>query len=1080
MKKLLCFLFVCSFTLSFGQINPFSERSKLPQTGNAPTVEAFTVNGRTAADEVLPIQPGSFGTVRTQPDKPLKYRYKRNSTGQIIWQKVYPVKSNPGGVIIGGADLSLNTVVNESKLDFQFGELGDFTSLGSTTDELGMAHVRLQQTHNGIPVYGGEWIYHLVNNEVVLGNGRVYENLKTTTTANLNSAKAAQIGLAEVLSDHPKRESVYEFPTPQLMIRVNEEGLATLVYRMEVRPDVLHVYDVWVDAITGAILEKTDLLCSIGATAQAKDLSGTTQTINTYQAGGTYYLVDASRDMFKSSSSIPSKVVGGIQTLDARNTSASTVYHITNSSNSWNDASAVSAHYNAGLSYEYFKSTHGRNSINGSGGTIVSVVNVTEDDGSGLDNAYWNGRWMFYGNGRNAFEPLAGGLDVAGHELTHGVISNTANLEYKNQSGAINESFADIFGVMIDRDDWTLGEDIVKKNVYTSGAMRSLSNPHNGGNSLGDRGYQPKRMSEFYTGSADNGGVHINSGIPNHAFYLFAIAVGKDKAEKVYFRALSQYLTTKSQFLDLRYAVERSATDLYGSTELSEVKKAFDQVEIYDPNNNGSGNGDEPDDLSVNPGTQYIVSADVNSADENTLYRSNTVGEDFLAISKTVPARKASITDDGSEIIFVSSSNELYRITIGSSVTQTKISNDLWANAAISKDGNMLAAVSTVKDSAIYVYHFEKEEWREFRLYNPTYTEGVDAGGVLRADAIEFDPSGQYILYDAESVIENQGGSDYSYWDVGLLHVWDLEKDDWSGGKIEKVFTQLPEGVSIGNASFAKNSPHIIAYDYIDVNSGQSSVVTRNLVTNASSTIYTGSKLGFPSYSIKDDQMIFDAFNTLNEEVVGIVDLQADKLTRDGSATVLIEDAKWASWYATGTRALLSDKKEITSFSFPGLSGSPEGKIEGTTISITLQAGSNLTEMIPTFTHSVNSKVFINGTEQISGVSKVNFSSQVTYTVRAQDGTTQDYQVNATQLADVQQLAKNHWNAYPNPFTERIEIQLVQPGNIQLTNAFGKVVYQRKLTEGHHVLDWSDLPSGTYFLKESSGNRRKVLRLVKL
>ena len=94
-----------------------------------------------------------------------------------------------------------------------------------------------------------------------------------------------------------------------------------------------------------------------------------------------------------------------------------------------------------------------------------------------MDNAFWNGEFMGYGNGNQGFKPLAGALDVAGHEMTHGVIENTARLEYRNQSGALNESFADIFATLIDRDDWTLGEDVVKSNVFPSGALRSLENP---------------------------------------------------------------------------------------------------------------------------------------------------------------------------------------------------------------------------------------------------------------------------------------------------------------------------------------------------------------------------------------------------------------------------------------------------------------------------------------------------------------------------------------------------------------------------------------------------------------------------
>ena len=104
-----------------------------------------------------------------------------------------------------------------------------------------------------------------------------------------------------------------------------------------------------------------------------------------------------------------------------------------------------------------------------------------EDDGSGLDNAYWNGKAMFYGNGATSFKPLAGAIDVAGHEMTHGVVQSTANLEYQGESGAINESIADIFGSMMDPADWLIGEDVVKPGAFPGGALRSLQDPHNGG-----------------------------------------------------------------------------------------------------------------------------------------------------------------------------------------------------------------------------------------------------------------------------------------------------------------------------------------------------------------------------------------------------------------------------------------------------------------------------------------------------------------------------------------------------------------------------------------------------------------------
>jgi Zn-dependent metalloprotease len=115
---------------------------------------------------------------------------------------------------------------------------------------------------------------------------------------------------------------------------------------------------------------------------------------------------------------------------------------------------------------------------------------------------------MWYGNGDQTFTELAGGLDVGGHEMTHGVIEQTANLEYQYESGALNESFADVFAVCIDRGDFKIGEDVVRPLTTTDGCLRNMQFPNSSTPS------QPKHVSEQYFGTQDNGGVHINSGIP--------------------------------------------------------------------------------------------------------------------------------------------------------------------------------------------------------------------------------------------------------------------------------------------------------------------------------------------------------------------------------------------------------------------------------------------------------------------------------------------------------------------------------------------------------------------------------------
>jgi len=206
--------------------------------------------------------------------------------------------------------------------------------------------------------------------------------------------------------------------------------------------------------------------------------------------------------------------------------------------------------------------------------------------------------------------------------MGHGVIDNSANLVYEFQSGALNESFADIFGVMVDREDWTLGEDVVNPTVFTSGSLRNLKNPNN---NLTPRdvstGWQPKHMSEYLELpiGADNGGVHINSGIPNHAFYLFATTdgIGKERAEQVYYKALtSHFLMANSEFIDCRNAIIIAAQQLYGTSAANAAAAAFDQVGIYDASHNNQ-NAVVFKDLRIDATYEHISVLVEISGDEN-------------------------------------------------------------------------------------------------------------------------------------------------------------------------------------------------------------------------------------------------------------------------------------------------------------------------------------------------------------------------------------------------------------------------------------------------------------------------------
>ncbi len=467
-------------------------------------------------------------------------------------------------------------------------------------DDLGFTHIRLQQTAQGIPVYGADlWVHFTPQGKLII-NGRYQREpdpamlLPNLTQEDAIAAAKQHLSEHMALQELPQsiREQFdYETVPVALVVYTSRAYIRSqhLAYHVTLRPNLVHRHELFIDAQTGALLHDFDHTCSIQATGTAQDLNGVSRSIQIWNEGGTYYAIDASRDMYTgSNNSLPQAGQGAIYTLDVQNNnhqSNDAFYVTSNNPNSWSPT-AVSAHYNAGESYTYFLNTFGRNAIDGTGGDIISYVNVVDDQGQGMDNAYWNGAAMFYGNGNLGFFPLAASLDVGGHEMSHGVIQETANLVYQDQPGALNESFADIFGVMIDRDDWYLGEGVTRTSYIATGRLRDMSDPHNGGSSLNDNGWQPKHMDEIYTGQQDNGGVHINSGIVNYAFYLYATAIGKDDAEQVYYRALANYLNRSSEFIDCRLAVVQAATDLFGanSTQVTAAQSAFDQVGIFNGN----------------------------------------------------------------------------------------------------------------------------------------------------------------------------------------------------------------------------------------------------------------------------------------------------------------------------------------------------------------------------------------------------------------------------------------------------------------------------------------------------------------
>ena len=250
---------------------------------------------------------------------------------------------------------------------------------------------------------------------------------------------------------------------------------------------------------------------------------------------------------------------------------------------------AVNEAYNhSGTTYDFYKKIFNRNSLDDRGMTLVSSVHL----GRKYNNAFWNGEQMAYGDGDGViFIRFTKSLDVVGHELTHGVVTHTCNLDYRNESGALNEHFADVFGSLVKqwkrkhtaaKADWLIGPDLMGPGTKAKSLRTFKEGPAYENDPILGSDPQPKHLKDKYSGGADSGGVHINSGIPNHAFYLLATSLGGyawEKAGRIWYQTMLA-LTPSSVFADM---VERSTQvsgGLFGagSTEEKAVTKAWKSV----------------------------------------------------------------------------------------------------------------------------------------------------------------------------------------------------------------------------------------------------------------------------------------------------------------------------------------------------------------------------------------------------------------------------------------------------------------------------------------------------------------------
>lgn len=484
-----------------------------------------------------------------------------------------------------------------------------FRTLRVTRDKRkGLAHVRVEQAHRGIPIVGAEMIVHVreKTGEVTGVNGKFMSMNGMPVKARLGSALAMKIALGEAGFAAPQM-----IDAPSLTYVLDENGTphltwsATIVYRDEQGPQRDRLF---ADAGDGHLVARHPQIW---------------------------------RSLFR-------------KIYDANNGTSLPGTFLFQEGGSSLDNDAQDAYDYSGDAWDYYSARHGRDSWNDSGGNLISSVHYDVNE----NNAFWDNNQMVFGDGDGSqFSPLSGALDIVAHEMTHGVTQDSANLTYWSESGALNESMSDIFGAATEAyvrgqssATWKIGED-----AYTPGtnndALRYMNDPSDDGTS---RDYYPDR----YTGGLDNGGVHWNSGISNLAFYLLseggthpqgktAISVpsiGRIAAEHIFYEALTANMTSSTNFAGARDATLQAALDIYGpcSSEAAAVPQAWNAVGVVVPS---SPADIEPNDSipTANPlqtWSNYIVGYLCSSGNADWFSIQKQYTYNTLYISMTPPANR--------------------------------------------------------------------------------------------------------------------------------------------------------------------------------------------------------------------------------------------------------------------------------------------------------------------------------------------------------------------------------------------------------------------------------------------------------
>jgi len=759
-------------------------------------------------------------------------------------------------------------------------------------DRLGGSVVRLEQTYEGLKVWPGAVTANIngAGNLTVLTGAYFPTPEGLRTQADITKESAIGLAVAHVT----RLEGTAVEPGDGALLICAEKGAASkLVFSVEVRAG-LKAYQVMVDASTGGVLKVLPLFCDL--TGSGKDLFGVTQTLNVVPSVSLlkYYLYDRTKAMYSSASE-----QGVIAIFDYATPSPLRSYSPT--VDGGYSPAGVSAAYTLGKVYDFYRSAFTRNSYDGKGSSILGIIGATDSTtGKPLANAYWSGteQWLVFGSA----DFYAGAPDVVGHEFAHAVDQTTAHLIYNQESGALNESFSDILGeafesYLIGSNDWIMGTKLKSK-------IRDMKSPA----AFGD----PSRMSQYVRTSEDYGGVHTNSGIPNHAFYLLAEglgakSIGLKDARDIFYRALETKLNANSDFQDLRSACVLSADELFGSgsTQAVNTGLAFDGVEIF-----SASVADTPQDLTPPTGADsYLIS--YMAVDGSTYLGRNEAakgdGSDVTPLSSKAVSTKTrpSVSGDGLVAVTVTATFDVMVVATDKSYESVGGAPGYFNSISISADAKYLAAVGRSPSTGLATKEIiytkvSTAASQTIDLYLPVI-DGPNSVQIGSVDEVDLSPDGQLAMFDGYATTTMDDGTVVKGWSIFGVDLRTMEIYLLAGPN---------KDLGLFNPTFARTSSYRATFETWDKASDSSGVWTANMLTgdfvlvkgfNPATVNYA-----YPRYSAADDKIYYaDDFYSYTYSAtkprLSMIYLGADKMSPSGSSYTVLNYAYNGLCYRRGT-----------------------------------------------------------------------------------------------------------------------------------------------------------------------------------